>query len=280
MTIPFTPPTDRKPDMSVRDRQAYRLAGAPLKEADGRRRYRRHTVRMDKSPEHADCMLPSVSTDGDEVVVYLPRSFWNCTSDVACETVCQAFRRMEDPSLPVYGPTTASYFRSDDFRRNRAHVLGSIGMSPHMSGFVRRTGTRMTRLESRFVAMMEGPLHFLGSLMRVRSIGMVPLSDDVRRPRLATYSDPYLHLVLYDRDVLDPVEDEAVCMVLMFRACAFIECYDLRRHRLDMGRFLLMLSLYPGYDRAMEMCDREGVRYPDWEREERRLLPCGTTRTS
>ncbi len=73
--------------------------------------------------------------------------------------------------------------------------------------------------------------------------------------------DPWLRMAFVDMQAMDPLEARGECMVLMFRACAYIECYDRMRCRLDSRRYLLMLSMYPGHDRLLEACRARGMRF-------------------
>lgn len=248
-------------------------AATPLLFADRRRLFMRHSVSFDERGSSVDSVVPEVEDRGTEVRVMVPRVYAHAPAEVLCELVCRSFRkRFYDGTLSELGPATVAYIRSDRFRNDRLNMLKGICPSTPLFRFQHRWGTRMTRLEHEFLKLMEGPLHFVGSLMRVRSIGMLPMSEDVSRPRLAAYSDPYLRAVYFDRRVLDPFEAPLVCMIVLYRACAYIECYDLWNCRLDEGRFSLLMGMFPGYDAAMALCRERRIRMQMHRCDERLML--------
>ena len=245
---------------------------AALASADRRRTCRVHrAVLMDKGEEGYRDVEPLTEICGGTVTVRLPGVYSMATPEALCELVTHAFRRTEDPSLPMFGPTVMAFMSTDLFRRLRLWALGTVGDEKQEKALLKRRSMPPGRLATLFMARMEDEAPFMMHLLRVRRIRLLPLSDSASGP-YGAYPDPYTDIVLYDRKALDPAARPLACLYALYRSCAVIECYDRRTGVLDERRLSLLMDMCP-WPEGKRSCERDGVRLQEFPSERRLMLP-------
>lgn len=267
LALPDAPPSRRGLALSPRCD-----VSSSLMAADRRRAYRSHRARvMDREDEGYKGMEPRAVVDGTSVTVLIPGAFSRAPPDVLCELASHAFRRMNDPSLPMVGPTTFAHMSTDMFRRTRMWALGRVGDEKQVRAMLQRRSVPPGRLASLFYARMEQMAPFLAHLLEIRRARLVPLSGEASG-EYDVYPDPYARVVLYDREVLDPLRRPLACLYAVYRSFVVMACFDRRRGELDGRRFMLLMSMCP-WPEGEESCRDGGIRLQEFPFERRPMLP-------
>lgn len=274
----FTP---LPPDDKYKKSKIYIESGVEvsMRFADKRKLYTSYKYVIRTDYKDRPSMAAYGVADNRKVVVYLPASFANAPPAVMSEVACDTMRRITDPDRPMYGGSAMAYFNTDRFRNQRMTAIGGIGDAPLMNRLRAKRYESMSRAMREMLNLLDERHPHLVHLMNIYRIRFIPLVPGVAHD-VAVYPDPYSRIVFYDMKALDPINKREACFSAMYRSCAFITAFDRRNCRLNEKHFMALLDACPEARLGMRICEEYGIKLPVYPCEERRLLPCTTSRSS